>query len=112
MNRLREENVNLKEIFEELSQRKQQEQLMISPCVVKEDLEVVNFLKMNAESKERETHQKLHEIAQQKEAAANVVEKLMIENDVLRKECENLKLTLTSLKASRVSTGSADVVDE
>ena len=87
LNRLREENTELKtkqalsetKLSELLNQREEEQEKqhnqMTSPRAVKEELELANLMKKNAEMRDKESHKKVEEAERQKEAAIKVLEK-------------------------------------
>jgi len=138
LNRLREENTELKtkcalsetklnDMLNEKEQEKmtnterdssdahakeeeeQQQQVMMSPRAVKEELELANLMKKNAEMRDRESHKKMEEAERQKEHAVKVVEKLRSENEEIRRENEKLKQSLVEQDISNRNDTGVDV---
>ena len=106
LNRLREENTELKtkhalsetKLSELLNQREEEQEKqhnqMTSPRAVKEELELANLMKKNAEMRDKESHKKVEEAERQKEAAVKVLEKLRTENDEMKRAYEKLRKLL------------------
>ena len=67
---------------------------MTSPRAVKEELELANLMKKNAEMRDKESHKKVEEAERQKEAAVKVLEKLRTENDEMKRAYEKLRKLL------------------
>ena len=139
LNRLREENTELKtkcalsetklnDMLNEKEQEKmtnterdssdahakeeeeeQQQQVMMSPRAVKEELELANLMKKNAEMRDRESHKKIEEAERQKEHAVKVVEKLRSENEEIRRENEKLRQSLVEQDISNRNDTGVDV---
>ena len=87
----------------------QQQQVMMSPRAVKEELELANLMKKNAEMRDRESHKKMEEAERQKEHAVKVVEKLRSENEEIRRENEKLRQSLVEQDISNRNDTGVDV---
>jgi hypothetical protein len=89
--------------------QQQQQQVMMSPRAVKEELELANLMKKNAEMRDRESHKKMEEAERQKEHAVKVVEKLRSENEEIRRENEKLRQSLVEQDISNRNDTGVDV---
>jgi hypothetical protein len=94
---------------EEEQRHHQQQQVMMSPRAVKEELELANLMKKNAEMRDRESHKKMEEAERQKEHAVKVVEKLRSENEEIRRENEKLRQSLVEQDISNRNDTGVDV---
>ena len=87
----------------EEEQEKQHNQ-MTSPRAVKEELELANLMKKNAEMRDKESYKKVEEAERQKEARLKVLEKLRTESDEMAYAYEKLKSFLLSKIEVKIQT--------